>query len=140
MATTSTISILDQDKIRTIYVHYDGYPQHQGAILLKYYTTAEQVNRLIDLGDISVLGKYLEPIDGQRHDFFHPQKDVVVAYGRDRGETGTEARTYLALDTPSHGCREKQDYDYLFKDGIWLYRRRGTKNFIKLRAEISGLE
>lgn len=139
MATTSTISIRENGKIRTIYAHYDGYPSHNGAILFQYYTTAEKVNQLIDLGDISILGKYIEPSNKESHSFSRPEKDVVVAYGRDRGERGVNARIYPASDDPSYGCRERQNYDYLFKDGQWYYRSLGSQKFRKLTPEICGL-
>lgn len=48
MATNSTINIRHKDgTIDSIYCHNDGYVDHHGPILTKYYTTSELVNELI---------------------------------------------------------------------------------------------
>jgi hypothetical protein len=42
---------------RFIYCHWDGYPDNNGKILNECYTNQEAVNSLIELGDLSSLGK-----------------------------------------------------------------------------------
>ena len=65
MATRSTISVVDKrtedGSGRTIYCHWDGYPENNGRILLESYTEAKKVNSLIDLGDISSLAENVSP-------------------------------------------------------------------------------
>lgn len=136
MATRSTISIKENGKIRTIYAHWDGYPSHNGAILLQHYITSEKVNELIDLGDISILAENTKPLNEEPHSFDAPQKNVVVAYGRDRGDKDTEARIY----TESEGCKERQEYDYLFENGEWKVRFSGSEKFFKLTKKICELD
>lgn len=86
MSTNSTINIKHKDgSIDSIYCHNDGYIEHHGPILTKYYTTPEAVKELITLGSLSVLEKSLKP-STPNHSFDHPENDVCIAYHRDRNE------------------------------------------------------
>jgi hypothetical protein len=112
MGTRSTIAIQNADGTVTgIYCHWDGYLSHNGDILQKFYTTEEKVRALIALGDLSSLSEQI----GSKHDFNNAPDDECNAYGRDRGETGCDART-------EHNWRQYraeygQGYDYLFTPG-----------------------
>lgn len=87
MSTNSTIAIKRIDGTTTsIYCHYDGYFEGVGATLQLAYNTAEKVEELLKLRDLSVLGYFTEPQHGEKHDFEHPTQNVCVAYHRDRGE------------------------------------------------------
>ena len=56
MATRSLIgSVQDNGTIKTIYCHWDGYPDYNGEILLSHYTTPRLVDELIEGGDLSSL-------------------------------------------------------------------------------------
>lgn len=134
MATRSTISIKEKGKIKTIYCHWDGYPSNNGALLLEHYKTSEKVNELIALGDISSLRENIKPLNNEPHSFDSPQKDVVIAYGRDRNETDNEAREYTRVQ----GCKEREEFDYLFVDGIWKVRH--NKNFTLLTRKMCELD
>ena len=86
MSTNSTIKIKRKDGTETgIYCHWDGYVEGVGVTLQLAYNTAEKVEKLLALGDLSVLGYYTEP-KGSEHNFENPEKNVCVAYCRDRGE------------------------------------------------------
>jgi hypothetical protein len=100
MSTRSTISIETPKGIRSIYCHFDGYLSHNGKLLKENYNTAEKVNALIDLGDLSQLAENLEK---------------TVAYHRDRKEHLYINEYSLAKDIDS------QNYNYLFRDGEWVY-------------------
>ena len=55
MGTRSRIGIqLNDDSILSVYHHWDGYPSWLGRILNTHYNTREQVEELIDGGDMSV--------------------------------------------------------------------------------------
>ena len=103
MATRSTIAIQNEDGTVTgIYCHWDGYPKHNGKILVTDYTTEEKVRELIALGDISSLGSTI---------------NETVAYGRDRGE-----RSVGPHKGKSHHefvGKYGEQYNYLFKNGEW---------------------
>jgi len=116
MSTNSSISIrTEDDKIKTIYCHWDGYIEHNGRLLQKYYNIQYKVKALIELGDLSFLDKHSSQPEG--HSFKHPIKGHTVAYGRDRGEQGTEYRTYQDFkQAMEHDHRE---YNYIW-DNEWL--------------------
>ena len=81
----------DNDMYRSIYCHLDGYPEEVGKLLVKYYDTTEKLRELLALGDVYCLQKKLNPDPSALHCFGNYQKDVTVAFGRDREENGFEA-------------------------------------------------
>ena len=88
MGTRSYIGIeRDDGSVTYIYCHWDGYPSHNGAVLLEHYSDAERLDRLLALGDISSLAARLDPTQTSLHGFGSDSEDgVVVAYHRERGE------------------------------------------------------
>ena len=82
----------DNDMYRSIYCHLDGYPEEVGKLLVKYYDTTEKLRELLALGDVYCLQKKLNPDPSALHCFGNYQKDVTVAFGRDREENGFEAK------------------------------------------------
>lgn len=67
-----------------IYCHWDGYPSHNGKLLLENYNTPEKVDALINMGSISILDKSMEAPEG--HTFDTPVDGYTIFYHRDRGE------------------------------------------------------
>jgi hypothetical protein len=56
MSTRSRIAIEKQDgTVDSIYCHFDGYLSNNGEKLQNHYSTKEQLEQLIALGDISSL-------------------------------------------------------------------------------------
>lgn len=87
MSTRSTISIKRKDGTTTsIYCHFDGYIEGVGVTLQLAYNTADKVEALLQLGNLSSLGYYVAPDNSEEHSFDNPQTNVCVAYHRDRGE------------------------------------------------------
>lgn len=102
MSTNATIAIHDPaGTYRHIYCHHDGYLEGVGLTLIENYTTREEVNQLLDLGDCSSL---------------EDTPDDSVFYGRDRGETDTGSMTVSSYDDL---LVESQEYCYVFVDGRW---------------------
>ena len=122
MATRSNIAIVNQDKsISSIYCHWDGYPEHNGKILLNHYTTTDIVNELLKLGNLSILAENVNPTES--HTFDKPQDGVCVAYGRERGEKSQEAIVFEDLgEFEDSASNSWADYQYLFDNGKWSYR------------------
>lgn len=118
MGTRSTIAIQNANGTVTgIYCHWDGYTSHNGRILQENYTTEAAVRELIALGDLSSLGETI----GEQTDFNNAAKGQCLAYGRDRGETDVEAKTYASHDDMLEQIG--QEYDYLFTPGKgWTVR------------------
>jgi hypothetical protein len=131
MSTRSNIARQNTDgTIDYIYCHSDGYPSHNGSILLNHYQDAEKVDQLIALGDLS----FLAPEIGEKHDFEDRNYDICMAYGRDREETGTEARNAERLD--KYLTQDTEEYCYIYtKDKEWVYRAYSDPNLYLLTAE-----
>ena len=112
MSTNSTIKLIRKDGTETsIYCHWDGYIEHNGVLLQRYYNTPEKIEDLLALGDISSLGSKLNPSTNS-HNFDNPERDVTVAYHRDRGEEFSQ----------SSG---EQEFNYIFDErkGYWTVIR-----------------
>ena len=57
-----------------------------------------------------------------------------IAYGRDRGETKQEAKTFKTLGR--YQSYAQQEYAYLFENGIWTVTdHEGVKNLVDLLVE-----
>jgi len=126
MGTRSSIAIKTEDGIKAIYCHWDGYVEHNGKLLKEFYNTTDKVKELIALGDLSTLGSQI----GQKHGFDakygpEPELDLTgnwcLAYGRDRGETGTEAQTFKNISSWVEAEVERWcEYFYLFDGQDWI--------------------
>lgn len=126
MSTRSRIAIEDNEtgKIRSIYCHFDGYPSHNGQILVDHYRTSAQVEELIELGSLSVLAPNPKPTD-PGHAFGSAQPDVVVAYHRDRGESLEIEEDTNAVELYERAAGGWEEYVYLFRQGVWFVTEVG---------------
>jgi len=108
MATRSYIGIRNSNNTVTyIYCHWDGYPEHNGNILVKSYKSPNKINELLKLGDLSVLGEFI----GEKQDFEKRIRDTCLAYGRDRGDANVNAKTTIFEDLIKD---QNVDYVYIF--------------------------
>ena len=95
MGTRSRIGVMHGTICKSVYCHWDGYLEHNGAILQEHYNSTK-ANELVALGDMSSL----RPEIGVEHHFSHFDTDMTqeeyyekfgnmcTFYGRDRKETG----------------------------------------------------
>jgi hypothetical protein len=133
MATRSMIGKQQEDgTIKAIYCHYDGYPEGVGQTLADYYQTSDKVDELLNLGDLSVLRQEI----GEKQDFNKPtNEDWSLAYGRDRGEEGTEAKDFIYpgayLEYARNSCAE---FAYIFTPKGWAYWNLRTDEPTRLRS------
>lgn len=114
MATRSTIGIRHEDgSVTKIYCHWDGYIEHNGGILQKYYNTAEKIEPLLALGNLSVLGPKPEADDTWESRDYERCKPYTL-----RGEEWEQA-------SPS----QMEEYNYLFdeSEGAWIVTRETYK-------------
>ena len=133
MATRGTIAMVRNDGcVVQVYSHWDNYLENNGRLLVQYYNTPEKVAALLAHGDISSLGKTI----GNAHPFsIHEAKisqeeydrlydGMTLFYGRDRGESGTEARVFK--DVAEYEAKGDdgifEEFNYLFIDGRWYYK------------------
>ena len=125
MGTRSRIGVMHGDTVKSVYCHWDGYLEHNGAILQRHYDSA-RANNLVALGDMSSL----RPEIGEKHAFSKHDfpgiesrvhnEDWCTFYGRDRGESGTEfkvAHTFAAFLAQVESCGA--EYYYIMRDGVW---------------------
>jgi len=157
MGTRSMIAIQNpyNKTVRAVYCHWDGYLEHNGAILQKHYAASPKVNNLIALGDLSSLRAEI----GVKHafstyDLTKEEQEAYEAehgnsctyYGRDRGETGTEFKVFNTL-AEAEDHYTWSDYYYCFKYtkasdytvGEWHYKRNGER-WKKLAPAIKKLD
>lgn len=85
MSTRSAIiEKLPDGTYRGIYCHNDGYLKGVGKVLQTHYNEKHKVSSLISLGDLSCCYQYIGT--DLKHSFDRPQRNVTIAYHRDRGE------------------------------------------------------
>jgi hypothetical protein len=115
------------DNVKSVYCHWDGYLEHNGAILQEHYDSVK-ANQLVALGDLSSL----KPEIGIQHAFgYHGTEisaedyetqfgNMCTFYGRDRGEKGTEWKTHTNFvdffaEVEGSWC----EWYYIMRDGVW---------------------
>jgi len=126
MGTRSAIGYkTPEGKIRAKYSHYDGYVAGCGKTLQEHYQQARKVAQMVELGDQSFMAEEIFPMPGSGHSFETPEEGVTVFYGRDRGESNTEAvefdtvQEFVEYYTDS-GC----EYFYLHTVNGWIVHNR----------------
>ena len=91
MGTRSRIALeMEDGRYESVYCHWDGYLDYNGAILYHYYNTREKVKSLIALGSISSLGKTTDyrssgvrKIDGTQDYHRWRGEDISILYSPD---------------------------------------------------------
>ena len=130
MGTRSRIGVMHGTVCKSVYCHWDGYLEHNGAILQEHYDSAK-ANNLVALGDLSSL----KPEIGEKHAFsqFELRAEEVAGfklltenmctfYGRDRGETGTEFKvTHTFAEFLEQVDHCGGEYYYIMENGQWYY-------------------
>lgn len=110
MNNSSYIFIDNKERIEGIYCRCDGGLEKCGFILNYYYKNINKVRKLIDLGNIYLLGKKIRPDKLIAHNFKYceRQKDVTLAYYRD-------------------GNLKKKKYIFKNRQEFWKFIKRKQK-------------
>lgn len=144
--------------ILVIYNHFDGYVEGVGSTLQESYNSLERANALVAMGDASLIGATLEASPAvsdfgfsfQFEDEFrklpkveqslyvndHYSGQYSLFYGRDRGETGTEATLYRNF-AQWKSSENFDNYNYLFHDGEWWLLNSTTHEPRKLEEVLN---
>ena len=149
MGTRSAIAVKHGDRIKAVYCHWDGYIEHNGAILNEFYNSSPVANNLVALGDISSLGAAI----GEEHEFGHrysAEEYIKVGdkchaapqttfYTRDRGEKDAEFKSFGSEKEfieyyDGAGC----EYYYLMDNGVW-YVKEYDREFRPLHEALGGV-
>lgn len=118
MSTRSTIGLRRSDgTVKKIYCHWDGYIEWNGSILQKYYSTADKVENLLALGNLSCLGPEIKPDDPHDWDLGKIDHRFCRTY-TSRGEP----KEYAAPD-------QLEEYNYLFdeSEAAWIVEQEVCK-------------
>lgn len=151
MSTRSKIGILRKDgSVDHVYSHWDGYPEHNGVVLIENYNSINKINELIKNGDMSILAEHIYPVPDKAHSFDHEegrQDDVCLFYNRDRGEDWkhTNPRTSKSLDRFIQDCKLSDcEFAYLYDEDKkeWLfspipYGKESDMDFCSLKDELN---
>ena len=114
MSTNATISVEHKDgTVNTVYLHWDGNPEHALETLKEHYNAYDKVANLCSLGDMSSLRESADCPVG--HSFDTAKDGYTIFYGRDRGETDVAPRAFNSV-TEMDYC---EAYNYLFRNGKW---------------------
>ena len=99
-----------------IYCHWDGYPEHNGRILLENYSTPETLAALIAHGDLSVLAACISECE----------------FYRDRGDAWDSVKPTIRnrlVDLVAIANRSGCEYVYFFDGTDWQVGSRGSQCF-----------
>ena len=139
MATRATIAKLDDNGVKAIYLHSDGYLEHAGKILDQHYQDKDKVNELLAHGDVSFLDENIGvKIDFMDYKTRYANKQCKF-YHRDRGEDRKEAATLNNENELIEFATEKCDaeYIYMFAYGSWyVYDVYNNSEFVELEEEL----
>ena len=140
MATRATIVKLDNNGVKAIYLHSDGYLEYAGRILDEHYQDESKVDELLSHGDVSSLNENIgEKLPFNDYMLFHEKKQCRF-YHRDRGEDKKEAATLGGENELVKFATEKCDaeYIYMFAYGSWyVYDVYNNSEFVELEDEIA---
>jgi hypothetical protein len=137
MATRSFIGKLESDgTIRAVYCHWDGYLEHNGKLLAENYRTDEKIDRLLNEGALSSLGRDI----GTKHSFDELQhQSHCTFYSRDRGEGIEETKAEVFRNEQDFFVGAKSnwaEFVYLWKDQKWWYKQTYTEaDWSELKTE-----
>lgn len=123
MATRSAIGYaLPSGKVRAVYCHWDGYPEHQLPILTEHYNSLRKVQALIRPGSMSSLRT--EQLWGSRYNpetGYTPSRPAQPLYHHERGD-GDPSQTTPDADAESYWRRQCCEHLYVFRPGYgWLH-------------------
>ena len=141
MATNSLIGKLensDHNTVKYVYCHWDGYIDGGvGETLYKFYKKESDVDKLLDLGDISSLGEIPEDDPSLWKDNSGDNKKCITYRGRgDKSSSKTTTLERFPYES------SYASYCYLFENGDWFVRGSEDdewiplENFFKFKKEV----
>ena len=107
MSTNAAIGMKMADgSVRAVRLNWDGYVGHAGAVLGGWYKTAEQVEALLALGELSEINETTE---------------TCIAYHRDMQGNYRPPVRFETVDEYWYRGKGRlaAEYLYLFEDGKW---------------------
>jgi hypothetical protein len=116
-------------KIRAKYSHFDGYVAGAGKTLQEHYQEARKIAQMVELGDQKCMSPEIFPMPGSGHSFETPEEGVTIFYGRDRGESNTDAVEFDTVqEFVEHYTDSGCEYFYLHTAAGWIVHRLEVGN------------
>jgi hypothetical protein len=133
---SNIIAMTGENEWQRIYCHWDGYISHNGVILSEHYRNRDKIKQLMELGNLSVLGKEI----GTKHPFGSGGADECTAYGRDRGDVDMEAKKGLSLAAIWPEPDTWVEYVYVWGGSDWSvgYPSGGVTALTPIKEAIEG--
>ena len=129
MSTRSVIGILNPEDgtVTSIYSQYDGYPEHNGYFLKKYFDTTEKVQNLISNGDISSLVSD-QNWKREKHPMINNKQVLKTLYYVDRPEPWENIKPQKHNNQTEffeRDCCDEFKYLFIPPIGAWNYLSKG---------------
>lgn len=139
MATRATIALEYADNtVGQIYVHWDGYLEYTGKTLLTHYQDPFKVQQMIDLGNMSQLGREIHSTSSANT---RSEDSSCVFYTHIEDESDENAaHNFLNFDeyVQEHYY---QEFEYILRrDGIWYVSSSEIPQYRPLAEELAKLE
>lgn len=125
MGTMCVIAAKCKDGYKAISVHFDGYLEHAGALLVRNYNTEAKVKKLIALGDLSSLGPSIGHQFDTNDNVMHSALSNIqcIAYHRDGGRQLHIFKSPTIRDLFDNGTYYHAYYVYVWDGNDWWYHR-----------------
>ena len=128
MSTRSVIGIMNNDNsVDSVYCHFDGYPEHTGYFLKKFFDTTDKVKNLISNGDISSLVSSRN-WERKEHPIINNKQVLKTLYYFDRPEVWESVKPEhhkSVLEFFERDCAD--EFKYLFlPSGEWNYKQKSV--------------
>ena len=128
MSTRSRIGlVLPDGKVKSVYCHFDGYPEGVGKKLNQYYTNKEDIEALLELGDLSILGRHYNKAEAKKnwttHEMSREERDSWNA------EDWTVPYSSRGEDCPARIDKDENEFKALLGDGWEEYGYLFKKDF-----------
>jgi hypothetical protein len=146
MGTRSAIGVMHGDNCKMVYCHWDGYLEHNGDILQKYYDSPK-ANYLVALGNISSLKSdigeehYFSQFDCDDPDYEKKFGNMTTFYGRDRKEEGQEYKTFTKfVDAVEYYKDMGIEFMYIMSGDVWYVTSGDMTELVTLEFALSQVE
>ena len=125
MGTMCVIAAKCKDGYKAISVHYDGYLEGAGVLLVRNYNTDAKVEELIALGDLNSIGPTIGRQFDNNDEVLHAALSPVqcIAYHRDYGRPLCTYTAPTIKDLFHHDYYYWADYVYIWDGSDWWYYR-----------------
>lgn len=143
MSTRSHIARkLEDGRFESIFCHSDGYPEHNGWVLVNHHSNQKNVDKIFELGNASFIGNTLDPEPPRSKNETFEQwqfnnSNFSTFYARDCGEKKAPNKFHANIKDLMESCNTYMgEYLYIYDNGKWKCYRPYTKRQINLKKYI----